>query len=95
VLGALRFLNRHCGHSGETGGIFRNALDGWQAAIALRANPKTKMIPILATSADISPRGLAACLEAGCNGYIVKPFSVVDLHIKIREMLAAPFAAEV
>jgi CheY-like chemotaxis protein len=53
------------------------------------------MIPILATSAYISPRDLAACLEAGCNGYIVKPFSIVDLHIKIREMLAARIAAEV
>jgi CheY-like chemotaxis protein len=95
LLGALRLLNRHCGHSGKRAGIFRNAFDSWQVAIALRANPKTKMIPILATSADISPRDLAACLEAGCNGYIVKPFSVVDLHIKIREMLAAPFAAEV
>jgi two-component system cell cycle response regulator DivK len=67
-------------------------MDGWQAAIALRANPKTKNIPILATSAGISPRDLAACLEAGCNGYIIKPFSILDLQSKISELLAAPIA---
>lgn len=63
-------------------------MDGWQAVRALRANPETKEIPILATTALIRPRDLTACLEAGCNGYIVKPFGRMDLQRKINELLA-------
>jgi two-component system, cell cycle response regulator DivK len=63
-------------------------MDGWEAARALRANPETKNIPILATTALFRPHELKTCLEAGCNGYIVKPFSFVDLGTKVRELLA-------
>ena len=51
-------------------------MDGWEAAKALRANPDTKNIPILATTALFRPHELKTCLEAGCNDYIVKPFSL-------------------
>jgi CheY-like chemotaxis protein len=67
-------------------------MDGWEAAKTLRANPETKKIPILATTALFRPRELKTCLEAGCNDYIVKPFSVQNLRGKIRELLAAPIA---
>jgi two-component system, cell cycle response regulator DivK len=62
-------------------------MDGWEAARALRANPDTKNIPILATTALFRPHELKTCLEAGCNGYIVKPFSCLDLQTQIRELL--------
>ena len=67
-------------------------MDGWEAARALRANPDTKNIPILATTALLPPHELRTCLEAGCNDYIVKPFSVRILQRKIGELLAAPIA---
>lgn len=63
-------------------------MDGWEAARRLRANPGTKEIPILAITALFRSHDLDACLLAGCNGYIVKPFSVLDLQAKIRELLA-------
>lgn len=65
-------------------------MDGWEAVKALRANPDTKNIPILATTALSQPHELKACLEVGCNAYIVKPFSLLDLESKIGELLAAP-----
>ena len=65
-------------------------MDGWEAARALRANPGTKNIPILAITALFRTQELKTCLEAGCNGYIVKPFVVTDLQRKIGELLAAP-----
>jgi two-component system, cell cycle response regulator DivK len=63
-------------------------MDGWEAARALRANPDTKNIPILAITALSRPHELKACLDAGCNGYIVKPFSVRNLQRKIKKLLA-------
>ena len=67
-------------------------MDGWEAARAFRANPETKNIPILAITAVFDPQELKTCLEAGCNGYIVKPFSILHLQKKIGELLAAPSA---
>jgi two-component system cell cycle response regulator DivK len=63
-------------------------MDGWEVARRLRANAETKEIPILATTALSRRDDLNACLEAGCNAYIVKPFGVRDLQRKIRELLA-------
>jgi CheY-like chemotaxis protein len=63
-------------------------IDGREVARRLRANPETKEIPILATTALFRSDDLNACLEAGFNAYVVKPFSVRDLQRKIREMLA-------
>jgi two-component system cell cycle response regulator DivK len=63
-------------------------MDGWEAARRLRANPATKEIPILAITALFGPHDLRTCLKAGCNGYIVKPFSILDLQAKICELLA-------
>jgi CheY-like chemotaxis protein len=62
-------------------------MDGWEAARALRASRETKDIPILATTALFRSEDLKSCLDAGCNGYIVKPFNGVDLLRRIRELL--------
>ena len=64
-------------------------MDGREVARRLRANPETKEIPILAATALFRSDDLKACLEAGCNAYMVKPFGVRDLQRKIRELLAA------
>ena len=63
-------------------------MDGWEAARALRVSRETKDIPILATTALFRSEDLKSCLDAGCNGYIVKPFNGVDLQRRIRELLA-------
>ena len=68
-------------------------MDGWQAARALRANPETKNIPILATTALFSRVQVKTCLEAGCDGYLVKPFTVLELRRKIAELLLSPLGA--
>ena len=67
-------------------------MNGWEVARTLRANPDTKNIPILAITAVFRPQELKTCLEAGCNGYIIKPFSILNLQRKIGELLAAPSA---
>ena len=68
--------------------IMMPVMDGWEATRALRSNPETKEIPILAVTALIRPHDLKTCLDAGCNDYVMKPFSFVDLESKIRGLLA-------
>ena len=62
-------------------------MDGLEAARALRAYPETKEIPILVTTALLRHPDRAACLEAGCSDYMLRPFKVLDLQNKIRELL--------
>jgi CheY-like chemotaxis protein len=67
--------------------IMMPSMDGWEAARALRAQPETREIPILAATALFRDSDLKSCLEAGCNGYIVKPFTFQELQAKVRELV--------
>jgi len=67
--------------------IMMPGMDGRETARALRANPETKDIPILAATALFRDSDLKSCLEAGCNGFIVKPFTFQELQAKLRELI--------
>jgi CheY-like chemotaxis protein len=68
--------------------IMMPGMDGLEAAREIRANEQTKDIPILAATALFRDADLRSCLEAGCNGYIVKPFTFQELQGKVRELMA-------
>ncbi len=67
--------------------IMMPGMDGRETARALRANPETKHIPILAATALFRDSDLKSCLEAGCSAYIVKPFTFQELQAKLREFI--------
>ena len=67
--------------------IMMPGMDGWEAVRAMRAAPETKDIPILAATALFRDSDLKTCMEAGCNSYIVKPFTFLELQSKIRELI--------
>jgi CheY-like chemotaxis protein len=67
--------------------IMMPGMDGWEAAREIRAHPETKEIPILAATALFRESDLKTCIEAGCNGYIVKPFTFQELQGKVRELI--------
>ena len=58
--------------------IMMPGIDGRQVTRMIRSHPETKDIPIL-----------AACIEAGCDNFIVKPFTVQELQRKIQELIPA------
>ncbi len=69
--------------------IMMPGMDGWQATRELRANAETKDIPILAATALFRDADLESCIDAGCDGYIVKPFTFQELQAKVRELIPA------
>jgi CheY-like chemotaxis protein len=69
--------------------IMMPGMDGWQAARELKANPATKNIPILAATALFRDSDLKTCMDFGCNGYIVKPFTFQELQGKVKELIPA------
>jgi CheY-like chemotaxis protein len=67
--------------------ILMPEISGWEATQMLRGNPYTKDVPILATTVLTRPSDLQRCIDAGCNDYIVKPFTVKDLRKKIQALI--------
>jgi two-component system cell cycle response regulator DivK len=62
-------------------------MDGFEATFQIRNNPATQSIPILAATAKAMPGDRERCLRAGCDGYLAKPFSHVELGQAIDELL--------
>jgi len=62
-------------------------VNGWDATRAIRANPVTAKIPIIALTANANESDRAAALAAGCDDYDTKPVDVVRLLEKINALL--------
>ncbi len=67
--------------------ILMPGMDGREATRRIRSNPETQDIPILATTVLNRRSELKTCIEAGCNDWLVKPFSRQDLQGKIQALI--------
>jgi DNA-binding response OmpR family regulator len=64
-------------------------LDGYETLAALRSNPASRSLPVLIISARGEAHAVKRALDAGANGYFVKPFETRDLVAEIRRLLSA------
>lgn len=62
-------------------------IDGYEATRRIKADPALQPIPIIAVTSYALSGDDATAYEAGCNGYVTKPFSPRQLLAKIRELL--------
>jgi two-component system, cell cycle response regulator DivK len=68
-------------------------LDGWAATRELKADPRTRGIPVIALTAHAMAGDRERALEAGCDEYDTKPVEFARLLAKIQALLggwAAP-----
>ena len=66
-------------------------IDGWSAAKALKADPATSGIPLVAMTAYALPGDRRRALEAGCDAYIAKPLHVASFLQDLRRYLDGDF----
>jgi CheY-like chemotaxis protein len=71
-------------------------LDGWEATRQLKADPRTRHIPVIALTAHAMAGDREKALAAGCDDYDTKPVEVARLFGKIQALLggAAPVGGE-
>lgn len=64
-------------------------MDGLAATRALKADPATRDIPVVALSARAMPEDREQALAAGCAGYLTKPIDTRAFGPRIAGLLAA------
>ena len=60
-------------------------MDGLGATRILKADPETKEIPVVALTAYAMKGDEERIREAGCDGYIAKPFSIKEFLEKVAK----------
>lgn len=65
-------------------------MDGWEATRRLKADPRTRSIPIIALTAHAMASDRKRALEAGCDDFDTKPVKLQRLLEKIEAFLGDP-----
>jgi CheY-like chemotaxis protein len=62
-------------------------MNGIEALAQLRADPRTRDIPVIAVTASVMSQNRQQVMAAGFDGYQPKPVSVSALLKAVREMI--------
>jgi CheY-like chemotaxis protein len=66
-------------------------MNGWDATRAIKADPQTSKLPVIALTAHSMPGDREKAMEAGCDDYDVKPVELPRLLAKMAALgVAAP-----
>jgi two-component system, cell cycle response regulator DivK len=64
-------------------------MDGWEATRRLKADPRTRDIPVVALTGHALAGHSQGAKEAGCDGFIAKPCLPEDLLKQLNSLLDA------
>jgi CheY-like chemotaxis protein len=61
-------------------------LDGYQVLQRMKADERTKHIPVIILTTTDDPREVSKCYELGCNVYITKPVDYEQFAEAMRKL---------
>ena len=62
-------------------------MDGWEATRVLKADDRTRNIPIVALTGHALAGASEGAKKAGCDSFVTKPCLPDDLVVEVRRML--------
>ena len=62
-------------------------MDGWEATRVLKADERTKNIPVVALTGHALAGASEGAKQAGCDSFVTKPCLPDDLVVEVRRML--------
>ena len=63
-------------------------MDGWEATRQLKADERTRQIPIVALTGHALAGASEGAKRAGCDSFVTKPCLPDDLVVEVRRMLS-------
>jgi CheY-like chemotaxis protein len=66
------------------------AMDGWETTRRLKADRRTRGIPVVALTASNSASYIDRALHAGCDGWLTKPCRPEQLVGELERILSTP-----
>jgi CheY-like chemotaxis protein len=69
-------------------------MDGWEATRQIKADERTRSIPVIALTAHAMAGDEERALAAGCDAYETKPVELNRLLTKMESLLAKPGPSE-
>ncbi len=63
-------------------------MDGWEATRVLKADDRTKNIPVVALTGHALAGASEGAKKAGCDSFVTKPCLPDDLVVEVRRMLS-------
>lgn len=64
-------------------------MDGWEATRRLKADARTRHIPIVALTGHALAGASEGAVKAGCDSFVTKPCLPDELVVEVRRMLRA------
>ncbi|MFZ4507185.1 MAG: response regulator [Fimbriimonas sp.] len=92
---ALDYLDGDGAHTGRDTSVLPMVIfvdlkipkvSGVEVIRRLRANPKTRRIPVIVLTGMSDPESIAECYEAGANSYVVKPTDAGDFSDMVLQL---------
>jgi CheY-like chemotaxis protein len=62
-------------------------MDGWEATRQLKADERTRRIPVVALTGHALAGASEGAKKAGCDSFVTKPCLPDDLVVEVRRML--------
>jgi len=62
-------------------------MNGYDVLVEMKGNDDYKNIPVMMVTTEGQQSSIVAAIRAGADNYLVKPFTVEELQIKIAECL--------
>jgi CheY-like chemotaxis protein len=63
-------------------------MDGWEATRQLKADERTRRIPVVALTGHALAGASEGAKKAGCDSFVTKPCLPDDLVVEVRRMLS-------
>ena len=60
---------------------------GREVLLRLRADPRTRTLPVVVFTASRDPRDVVACYQAGANSYVFKPQTYAEFRTRVAHVL--------